>query len=82
MNSYNEEVAKLYISQGYRCTSRRYCHISRVDRKDWKEFMIKIHGFADADWYRRCISGDTRVVSSSIIGLIPTSTGDSVGYVE
>lgn len=38
-----EYNAKELIAQGYRRISNAFCHLSRVDREDWKEYMAKKH---------------------------------------
>ena len=38
-----------YAAEGYRVVSRKYGMISRIDRKDWKEYMAKQHAPWDAE---------------------------------
>lgn len=44
--------AEELIARGYRRTSNAWCHISRIDRPDWIEFMAAKMHRAPADFYR------------------------------
>lgn len=89
--------AETLALQGYRRTSSKYGMLSRVDREDWQEFMAKTHapwdinegrawvyglGTRAADQYRRCYSRDKITVSTSISKFVPSSSHDTIGYVQ
>ena len=91
----NIDVKEL-ISQGYRCVSRKYGIVSRVDRHDWIPFLandlsIPIELLSDlykkgkgcdyADHYRRCYSKDKLELGPALGHLFPTSGWDPVGYI-
>jgi hypothetical protein len=75
--SYYEERCRLLagIALGYKCISRRYGIVARIDRDDWLEHMARQHApwsladgmkwvralgrAAAADHYRRVYSKDT-----------------------
>ena len=71
-------------ASGYCITSRRSpVWATRIDRKDWREFMASQHprgmewvkclGKDAADHYRRVYSQDTIVVPSGYVKLLPNS---------
>lgn len=74
-------TAEEYIAQGYRVTSRKHRTISRIDRSDWKEFLLEkypnwVGVLSDtqiADHYRRIYSKDDLTVSVGIIKKMPNS---------
>lgn len=87
-----EDLASL----GYRRTSRKFGHVSRVDREDWKEYMAEKHspwskeeglrwveclGTGAADHYRRCYSKDTLVLTQTKALGIPCSDHDETGFI-
>lgn len=76
-----EDIPKL-IAQGYCRTSRRFGLVSRIDRKDWKEFCHKNKYPIDADWYRRCLSKDTLEVGVQYGLMFPASHDSEIEYVE
>ena len=68
------------IDQGYAVTSRRYCHVSRIDREDWRERCERKHAPVDADFYRRCVSKDKLTVSEEVRRLMPNSIDAHYGF--
>lgn len=84
------------IKAGYAVTSRSYCLASRVDRKDWKEFMAKQHSPWDAtgegmDWvnclgggaadhYRRMYSKDSIFIPNTWMKYMPKSGDSKTGF--
>ena len=82
----DEELIRL----GYRCTSRKYGIISRIDRPDWVLFLIEklnqpelISGDGSwEDFYRRVYSRDKLELSPSRARKFPTSSWDPIGFVE
>lgn len=85
------------IAMGYRKVSNAYCHVSRIDREDWMTVLAKQLRCAVADfynldgsgvsgswcdYYRRTHSKDVLTVSPSIIGKIPSSSFDPVGFIK
>jgi hypothetical protein len=89
------EQANVYMNQGYRRVSNKFCMLSRIDRSDWREHLAELHApwdplgqgkewaalpFAE-DWYRRCVSKDVITVSSSVSRLVDTSGHDRIGFV-
>lgn len=63
------EAGAVLVRSGYRSTSNKFRHASRIDRPDWKEVMAAGHpggmgwvaglGVGAADQYRRCYTKDT-----------------------
>jgi hypothetical protein len=86
------------ILQGYCRVSNRYGIISRIDRPDWKDSMAINHApwskeqgmkwvesmsLVDAeDYYRRCISIDTKELGHSMGMKFPQSAETKTGFVE
>lgn len=92
----NKNQAACFTAMGYRRTSNRFGHLSRIDRPDWKEHMAQRHspwskeegrawvralGDGASDHYRRVFSKDTREVSREVARLVPTSNWDLAGFV-
>lgn len=90
------EPPEVLVAQGYRCVSRAYCMVARIDRPDWLEVMAKRVGCAVADFYRKDGGGvsamwadtyrrehskDVLTVHPDIVRMIPTSGWDPVGYI-
>lgn len=81
-----KHLAKRYEAQGYRCVSRAYGTLARVDREDWlvvlqKHFRDPDFYHADADYYRRVLSEDTITIGKSIARYVASSSHDTTGYV-
>ena len=93
-----QEAARL-TAMGYCRVSRRFCHVSRIDREDWLDRLARhfapwdpdgegaahVQGSGSPsinDYYRRVLSKDTLIVSSSVIRCMPSSGGSPVGYVS
>ncbi len=91
------EKALELVNQGYSRVSRNYCHLSRIDRPDWRNHMAQDHApwdwrgeglswtnsIADAqDFYRRCLSKDVITVEEAISKMVPTSCWDSCGFIN
>ena len=88
-------TAKDLAAKGYRCVSRKYNTLARVDRSDWLSVLAKQMNLAVADYYnpsgklsshwcdhyRRCVSKDKVVVSPEVCKQIPGSSGDECGFV-
>ena len=80
------------ISQGYRCVSRKFGIVARIDRQDWKQVMADkgyvLSSSRDfpsnigsmADQYRRCYSEDKVEVEPQYRQHWPTSNHDDTGY--
>lgn len=91
-------AAAYYSNMGYRRTSRKHGHLSRVDRPDWETYMVRKQapwdvegegmqwlraiGLGAADHYRRCYSKDTITVPRNVSELVGTSSWDTTGYVD
>lgn len=75
------DTAKDLTSKGYRIVSRSGRIVSRVDRPDWKEYLKENRMPVDADWYRRCVSQDTKVISHSLMKHMKSSCHDNTGFV-
>ena len=75
-------------ASGYCITSRSGRHATRIDRKNWREYMAARHcpwstaeglewvaclGKGAADQYRRVYSKDTIVVPESWLKILPNS---------
>lgn len=75
-----------YAAEGYRITSRKYGTVSRIDRPDWKEFLLEeypnwIGIMTDvqiADHYRRCYSKDKIDLGRKALTLKIPNSGDMV----
>lgn len=73
-----------YIKEGYRIVSRKYGRVARLDRTDWKEFLIKEYpnfkkGMTDlaiADFYRRVYSKDEIELGKDALTLKIPNSGD------
>ena len=78
----NTAKAKKLMAMGYRVTSSKFNLVSRVDRKDWKEFSKLNSNPVDADWYRRCISKDTLDAGRQLTSKMDNSNHDPIGYVK
>ena len=92
------EQLGLLEKHGYRRTSNKHGHVTRIDRKDWLRFMAKKHapwdfnegtkwvmglGLASAaDHYRRVHSKDTLVLHPDDAKCIMSSNHDPIGFVE
>ena len=86
-----QETALLLSKQGYRRISNSDRCISRVDRPDWREFMMmKGYGFPFikenegqlADQYRRDYSDDHICgVEKDVFQMIPSSGHDPIGFI-
>lgn len=86
----NEEL----IAAGYRCVSRKYGIVSRIDRDDWIKVVVRnthqteqsigkaMSSGSWQDFYRRVYSKDTLELGNSRGRAFPTSGFDPVGYVE
>jgi hypothetical protein len=86
-------VAEL-IARGYRCVSRKYGIVSRIDRPDWIDVVIAnthrtvcsitadIKSGRWQDFYRRVYSKDTLKLGAYRGRQFPNSGFDPVGYVE
>lgn len=72
-----KEVAAELNIMGYRKTSSKYACISRIDRVDWKEYMVKLNNFSDADFYRRVHSKDRIENIPYFVFKFIKSSGDS-----
>lgn len=86
------------IARGYRRVSRRFGHVARVDRPDWREELARRHspwdpegegmrwvnalGDGAADFYRRGYSKDVVVLSQTVALRVLPSAWDTTGYVE
>lgn len=83
-----KENAEYLMSQGYYRVSRKGKVLSRIDRKNWKEYMAKEYapwdikegekwvaslGQGAGDHYRRVYSNDKIVVSEEICNAVETS---------
>lgn len=92
-----KQIAEDLMAKGYRRTSNKFCHLSRVDREDWKEHMAQNHAPWDIqegrdwvkavgpganDFYRRVISNDTITVPREVSRHVKTSGFDPVGFIE
>jgi hypothetical protein len=88
--------AQILTAQGYRRTSNTHGMVSRIDRPDWVDVLAKAQHCSPADFYgpgeatpaanwcdhyRRGYSKDTLIVGTVLAKLIPTSGGDSTGYI-
>jgi hypothetical protein len=94
----SNEYALILARRGFRVVSRKYGILSRVDRPDWvsviayhmfkspAEFYVldkpNTVGSTWADHYRRCYSKDKFEVSPDVARLIPTSTHDTIGFIN
>ena len=82
--------------QGYLRVSRRHGMLSRLDRKDWQEYMAAAHypwsvkegeewvkslGGDAEDHYRRCYSKDKIEVSLDISKMVQPSGWQTKGYI-
>lgn len=76
------DIAKDLTSRGYRIVSRSGRIVSRVDRPDWKEYLKENRMPVDADWYRRCVSEDSKVISHSLMKYMMSSCNDNTGFVK
>jgi hypothetical protein len=88
--------ANAYMEKGYRRISNKYCHISRVDREDWKELVAKRFCSWDikkglelverrkpcSGFYRSVLSEDILTVAPEIMALIDPSTHDPVEFIN
>jgi hypothetical protein len=62
------EAGAVLVRSGYRSTSNKFRHASRIDREDWRDVMAGSHpggmgwvaglGVSAADQYRRCYTKD------------------------
>lgn len=82
------------IKAGYARVSNAHRHVSRIDRKDWKEHMASTHpggmdegmawvkalGRHASDHYRRCHSKDQLIVGVSSYKKFPASGGGPDEY--
>lgn len=87
-------ILSAVVEAGYRVTSRRYRHLSRIDRPDWFEWMNQHNFFGRLkpeekdqweDHYRRCFCRDRLVLPTHFdIKAIPNSGGGSrpTGYLD
>ena len=85
----NDELIRL----GYRCTSRKYGILARIDRPDWVEFLKHelmredeegLPNLGDGGWedfYRRVHSKDKIEISPARARKFPTSCWDPIGFV-
>lgn len=80
-----EELTKL----GYRRISSKHKTVSRIDRKDWQQFLLDINPNlllgqdGGASFYRRVYSKDTvEGIPDEIFKGIPGSDFDPVGFVR
>ena len=89
--------AEELIARGYRRVSNALCAVARIDKEDWiKELAKKLHmneaefyppgeENPNACWcsyYRAVMSRDILTVPPEIIGKIPSSMADPIGYVD
>lgn len=64
---------------GYCITSRKHRLASRIDSDKWRSVMDGMGITPDADYYRRCISKDTIVVTAAVAKKLKPS---GAGYIE
>jgi hypothetical protein len=92
-----EEFVAALIAAGYRRTSNKYGHVSRIDRPDWLRVLAEHLGRSEAqffapraaepeanwkDYYRRVLSKDGLDLGPVLGRSIPTSSWDSCGYID
>ena len=88
------DISRL-VAMGYCVTSRKFCHVTRIDRPDWRERMAKDRspwdlreglewvtrlGSGAEDHYRRVYSRDTVVVDATLLRNFPRSDWTVTGY--
>ncbi len=82
-----DKTVKKLQEIGYRVVTRKYCLISRIDKRDWLQIILNDDLLADdsanwKDYYRRNYSKDLICVPESVARKILNSSGENVGYVE
>lgn len=92
----SDMTAYQIMSMGYRRVSNKYKTVARIDRYDWLDVLAESMNkspsrFYDktgkldgqwCDWYRRCISKDSHNIPQEIFAQIPSSDGDSIGFID
>ena len=78
----SEPTPKELMSRGYRRTSNAFGMVSRIDRADWKEYMVENNFPVNADFYRRICSKDTLTIGKSKARRVKASGHDTTGFVE
>lgn len=88
-------IGERATTMGYRRISKRKNLIARIDREDWLQHMAEhfemtllelitkmneMPGYYE-DYYRRNLSKDRHEVSLTTSRTVPSSFGDSTGYV-
>lgn len=64
------------MAQGYAVISRKFGHVSRIDRQDWKKWCHENNQPVDADFYRRILSADVLILKPHTALKLPNS-GDA-----